>query len=508
MQNIPHHRTPRAIPWRGLVVVAGLALSLCLFLALRSTFDPLTRQEAARQAERAAQLDDRLLPVDLFVAALLRLAPPMLGLGLFGAAGYIGLVIAYRRWADHRYIEAAHITALTQAQAQRFPAGLQHLSFHDSSRPQLAPAVEVEETRAALTSPTPTFGQLLDQGAIGQGRPLLLGYDAATGMPIEGSWERLYTAGIGGLQGSGKTWAAVFLLAQSALQGAKFIICDPHAHDAQSLAARLAPLRSALLCDVASDDKAILAALQLADSKLQGRKSGQIAGRWPIVVAIDEWLALRRGKLADQLPPLVEGYSTEGRKLGCYALLLAQRWDKDAVGDFRNTLASSYVYRMRADEARMMTGLRGAAVPDDTIGLAPGECYLLDTYGDCRKVVIPQMTPHDITRIGELLSAQNKPPIGYRLPPTAPLPSLTPAASIEAARRSGGEAAHGRAASTASGSATSRTPEQARALALFQGGMGQKEAIKAVWNVDGGTRYQKLAAELNDLIRQAMHEGS
>lgn len=513
MQHQQHplpHRRP--MPWRAALAVAGLALMLLLFLVARDTFDPLRRSEAQRQAEQAAQLDQQLSTVDLFVAAFLRIAVPGLALAGLVSAGYIGLALAYNRWARLETIKADKVIALEQARAQRFPAGLQSLSYHDSSRPQaIEPPPLIEPP--ALTSPIPTFGQLLDQGRIGQGRPLLLGYDASTGAPIEGSWESLYTAGIGGLQGSGKTWAAVFLLAQSALQGAKFIICDPHAHDSESLAARLAPLRAALLCDVASDDRSILAALKLADSKLQGRKAGTIAGRWPIVVAIDEFLALRRGKLADALPPLIEGLSTEGRKLGCYALLLAQRWDKTAIGDFRNTLASSFVYRMRPAEARMLTGMQGESVPDDTLTLAPGECYLLDTRGDCRKVIIPQMAPADIARVGELLAEINRPaqrPIGFSLPKTAPLPvplpAITPAASVEGAARRGNEGAPDRAPSTAAQCSGRGTPEQARALALYQGGMGVHEVVKEVWGIKGGSAYQLRAAELHELIRQAMKD--
>lgn len=515
MQNTT--ATRGAIPWRGLLAVAGLALMLLLALALRDTFDPIRRQEAERLAERAATIDAQLTSVDVFVAAFGRLAWPALLLGLVGAGAYIGLVIAWRRWGTHEYIKAYHVTQLSRAEHQPQLPALSSVSnsysYHDSSRPQLAPPVAEIEAPAQLPSPIPTFAQLLDAGRIGPNRPLLLGFDAATGQAIEGSWERLYTAGIGGLQGSGKTWAAVFLLAQSTLQGGKLIICDPHAGDEQSLASRLAPLSSALLCDVASDDKSILAALKLADSKLQGRKNGTIAGRWPIVLAIDEWLALRRGKLADELPPLVEGFSTEGRKLGCYALLLAQRWNVSAIGEFRNTLASSYVYRMRPAEVRMMTGLLGDDVPTDTLALAPGECYLLDTRGDCRKVIIPQMTPADIARVGDLLAELNrppKPPIGYRLPPTQPLPGLAPAASSEAAPRSGGEvaieAAPSRATSKPSGSGGGHTPEQARALALFRGGMGISEVVKEVWNVKGGTQFQQRAAELNELIRSQMGE--
>src|SRR5439155_15228343 len=129
---------------------------------------------------------------------------------------------------------------------------------------------------------------------------------------------------LGGLQGSGKTWGAAFLLAQSALNGAQLVICDPHAGDDESLAARVSPLAPAFVCDIAEDDRAILAALKLADDTLQRRKRGD-KDRRPLIVAIDEWSALRRGQIAEVLPALVEDFSTEGRKLNCHVMLLGQR---------------------------------------------------------------------------------------------------------------------------------------------------------------------------------------
>jgi hypothetical protein len=513
MQTTP----PRIVPWRGLLAVAGLALALLLFGALRDTFDPLRRSEAARLAEQRAAVDQQLTTVDVFVAAFWRLALPALGLGLAGAGAYVGLVIIWRRWGDHRYIEAFHVTQLARVQHQPELPQLQTLTVQAPPRPaRELPAIEEAPPAPQLPSPIPSFGELLDQGTIGPNRPLILGFDVTTGQAIEGSWQSLYTAGIGGLQGSGKTWAAVYLLCQSALMGGKLIIADPHAGDDESLAARCAPLRSAMLCDVASDERDILAALKLADSKLQGRKSGQIAGRWPIVLAVDEWLALRRGTLADELPPLVEGFSTEGRKLGCFALLLAQRWNVSVIGEFRNTLASSYVYRMRPAEVRMMTGLLGDEVPSDTLSLAPGECYLLDTRGDCRKIVIPHMTPADVERVGQLLDQVNRPaqrPIGFRLPATQPLPTTPAAASpvplteaVPKPFRSGNEAA-AEAASTAPQSYKSLSPEAARVYAAWRAGKDVTELAKEANNGStSGDGYKKALRQINDLLRQATPE--
>ena len=168
------------------------------------------------------------------------------------------------------------------------------------------------------------------------------------------------------------------------------------------------PLAPAFLCDIAEDERNILNALKYADSVLQKRKNGD-PDRTPVIVAIDEWSALRRGELADLLPLVVENFSTEGRKLQCHIMLMGQRWDKRSVGDFRNTLASSYVHRMRPDEARMMTGLRASALPDDTLQLPPGCAYLLDTRGSVTRVQIPLMTAADMQAVGAQLAGVGQP---------------------------------------------------------------------------------------------------
>jgi hypothetical protein len=514
MQTQTHPRA--AIPWRGLLAVAGLALVLLLFLAFRDTFDPIRRAEAERQAERAAAIDAQLTSIDVFVATLWRLALPALGLGLAGAAGYVALVIAYNRWADRGMIKADKVIALANAVHQPQLPALANVSksysYHDSSRPQLAPPTVEPETPPQLPSPIPTFGELLDQGTIGPSTPLLLGFDAETGQPIKGSWDSLYSCGIGALQGAGKSWLAAFLLCQSALQGGKLIVCDPHAGDDESLATRIAALSSVFLCDVASDDREILAALQLAKDKLERRKAGH-AARWPIIIVVDEWTSLLRGSAGAALPGLALDVAEQGRKYNINALLAAQGWTKArAGGDIRNRLTSHYVLRQRSDEARYQLDM---AVPDDMRTLPDATGYLLAVKGDLRKIVIPRMTTADIERVGAMLATTQRAarPLGFQLPVTQPLP-ITPAAASptpvsEAAAkplRSGNEAATV-AASTAAQQAKLLSPEAARLYAAWRGGKDVTELAKEEnGGSTSGDNYKKALRRVNDLLREATQE--
>lgn len=352
---------------------------------------------------------------------------------------------------------------------------------------------------APAAAVVPSFAQLLEGGRIGpdaDGRQQLLVLGYGEDGAVEGDWRSLYSSAAGGLQGSGKTWGTAFLLAQSAAAGAQLVICDPQAGDVESLANRVAPLRSAMLCDIADDDRTIGQALDLAYDILDRRDKGD-SDRRPVIVAIDEWLSLRRGKLADRLPELVEAFATRGRKMNVHCMLLTQRADKDAIGNFRNTLASSYIYRMRPDEARMLTGLRAAQLPPDVLQLEPGECYLLDTRGQLRKVRIPFCTPADLERVGAMLGgkasgAAVKPAFGFRPAGAARNPT-------ETQMKPGFESRE-----TSPASAGGLDPQSARILALFAQGLSVGEIVKAIWGEISGPKYNQARATVEQAIRQAV----
>lgn len=491
-------------PTRFIATSATIAILLLLILLLANQFDPQARAARELASYRQAQIDQTLTPVDLFVGTLWRLIPPLL---LIGTAILAGL-IAYRRWATHEYIKAQHIAEITRAQTQQLPVGLHTLTLHAGRQALPAPPAALlpgNTTPSNIEQPVtaPLFATLLEQGQIGpdnvgRRQPIILGYGMEGA--ITGDWRSLYSTGLGGLQGSGKTWAATFLLAQSALNGARLVIGDPHAGDSESLAARTAPLAPAFLCDIADDDRSILAALQLADDELQRRKHNH-PDRWPLIVAIDEWTSLRRGKLAEILPELIEDFTTEGRKLNCHLMLLAQRWDKDSVGDFRNTLASAYVHRMRPAEARMMTGLPASVMPNDTLQLAPGECYLLDTRGQLVRVRIPLMTPDDLMIVGQRLHpATDKParPFGFQ-PPSRQ-------------SRNSQESAINQSNTPLDYSAPEReivtTPEATRILALFLEGKDAGAIVTELTDMTSkaGKPYLIKLAEVQAIIREALRQ--
>jgi hypothetical protein len=439
------------------------------------------------------------------VAAVLRTAIYAIPLLLVSGGGIIALRIAWRRWGAHEYIRADKVTALTRAQRQTLPRGLTSLHLNNSSRPQLTAPVGEDTRLLELAPPTvPTFAQLLDQGKVGPGNKLLLGF--RDGQPIEGSWSDLYSTGVGGMTGSGKSWLAAFLVGQSAAAGARIILIDPHAGDPQSLATRLAPLSASYMCDTASTPPQIESALKLAADKLDGRKAGR-GGTWPLLLICDEWTSLLRGKLGDLLTATTLDYAEQGRKYGCFALLAAQAWQVDAAGPVRDRLASHYTMRTRGDQFRYQMGLRGSA-PLDTLFLKPGEAYFLSTRGELGKVCIPQMADGDLARCAALIdrpAAAAGQPFGFHRVTT----HVTPSAELVTARRQDGDTAATSATpvTTASGSAIS--PEAARVLDLLHAGNDLPAIVKELRGVAPreGRRYMTALAEVTDLLRQATKGG-
>jgi hypothetical protein len=447
---------------------------------------------------REWQLFSLAYPLVADVLRFILFAAPV---SLLAGYGVAGLMIITRRFADHRYIQASHVERLTLAQrSQGLPATVQSLSYHDSHKSEAIAPPMLELPAPEITiAPIPSFGQLLDQGLIGPGRPLILGYDADTGQAITGSWRDLYSCGVGALQGAGKSWLCAFLLAQSAAAGGRLIVCDPHAGADESLSTRIAALAGSFMCDVASTDDEILAALRLANEKLERRKAGK-GGDWEILVAVDEWSSLLRGKLGAELPALVQNITEQGRKYHTNALLSAQGWTVDAAGIVRNRLTAHYVLRQREAEARYQLGIKAAQLPTDIRTLPDATGYLLTVRGELTKIVIPKMTNTDLARAGEMINtpAPARPTFGFNAPTTA-LPAIT----AEAGRKRGGSDP-AEAASKASPTARIVSPEALRAATLFRAKTSEKAIVKELRGIDGGRNYEAAREEVRNLIIEGL----
>lgn len=486
MHHTPH--TPRArVPIGAIVALAIVAL--LIVAGLLAIFWNEWRLFSASAPE---------------VAWLLRFCVFAIPVSLAAGYGYTGVVVLWRRYADHRYIQAGHVERLTLAQrSQGLPATVQSLSYHDSHRSDVSQPPMLELPAPEITiAPIPSFAQLLDQGQIGPGRPLILGYSAETGQAITGSWKDLYSCGVGAQQGAGKTWLLAFLLAQSAAAGGRLIICDLHAGDDESLANRIGALAPAFMMDIASTPKAIEAAFAFADDKLEKRKGS--TARWPIVIVADEWTSLLRTSAGAQLPAHIQNIAEQGRKFNVNGMLAAQAWTKDASSAVRNQLTSHYVLRQRLDEARYQLGMRAANMPDDIRSLPDATAYLLNVKGELTKVIIPRMTNADVARAGAMIEVQAhaRPTFGFTAP-TAPLTPIVASGTATGRQRDGNTVLP----ATASQPARMAAPEAAHAAGLYIGGKSIADIVQELRGVSsstGGRAYRAAREEIEELIRQGV----
>lgn len=496
--------------------LAMLALSAAITAFTPAPFDPVLYERQQIAIERM----HILAPVETFAAGVLALMPAALAvisLVLLTAWGSVA-VIRFRRerHPDSRgllpvpvyrlndmapvALGAYHGTRQIEAAQQPVPHVVTYspsehyaprLDYPGESRRTALPAPD-ESAPIAQLPPVPSFAQLLDRGLVGRGNPLLMGYDSM-GKPVEGSWLQLYSTAVGGLAGSGKSWTATFLAVQAALFGSRIVLLDPHAADSESLAARLAPMHTRFVCEVASEPAQMRAAVELVTSELARRKSGRHGEPWLFIA--DEFSALQRGELADPLAALVEGLSQEGRKLGMYAMVCGQVWSATRAGgtELRDSLASAYVHRLRPAQARMLTGMGTDELPADLLQLPAGSAYLLDTAGDLRRVTIPQMCPADVARVAQLLDS--------------PAPSVAPSTNRPLGFRPARPEGAMEAPLSSHQDAGNWTPEEAQILAALKAGKTPGEVAAELAGTSGGRKYQEASRRIADLISRALGKG-
>ena len=276
-------------------------------------------------------------------------------------------------------------------------------------QPQIAPA-----TVASLPAPASvqTFRELLNadivQEALKQGK-MLLGYVA--GQLRYGSWFDLYSCGIGGVSGSGKTTTVRFLLFQAILSMGKFVMIDPHIGEPEeSLAAQFRMFQDIHAMPPCDDTPAYVARrIRFLFKEYAHRKAKGIKGP-PLVFVLDEFNAIVRrlpDELRKELADLLLTIAQEGRKFGIFAMIIGQRWSENDLGGknygaaIRSSLASTLAHRFTdEDQAKKLIGSKNGA---KCLDLEQGHYYFRDTSGKLSETVTPYTTMEDGVIIQELI---------------------------------------------------------------------------------------------------------
>jgi hypothetical protein len=479
----------------GLIALLAL-LVVCGVLALVSfnTLDPDVRAERARQQARAAMLDDQLRDLDVKVAAAWRVLPLL----LVCAGATVGFVVIWRRWAAPTSIASHYTVKALQAEHQH-PAVPQSLTYspHYSHRGELAAPPALDAIVRDVEG-VPTFAQLLDRGRIAPGKPLLLGYEQVDGQELAGSWLDLYSTAVSGMPGSGKTTSQRFLACQTALQGAQFAICDPHAGATDdSLASTLAPLSSAFLCEPASRDKDILEVVRTVANIGRRRVEGKDSSTRPLILWVDELTSLLgRSSVAEPLAELLEQVAQEYRKRGVFVCASGQIWTAARTSsELRDSFASVICHRMKRAQARLLIPTEEA---EQVERLPIGSAVLWRTSGVTTVIQVPNTTAADCVRVGGLLATPrllNQPSGSHSEASLKPL-SMPNGSHLEANTEANPERLH---------SAPIRA-EAARVAQMFVDGMNPADIVRELRGVKSneGGKYQAALSEVLNLLREGM----
>ena len=505
-------------------VIIGLVLALLLAAPIRERWED---QNSYRRQIEAIQAADYAQQVEATAAS--RALASNAGYLLAAAAGALALWLALDFYAKRRepilrvqgiplarhtitaddqqlvnllamQIRAAGIAQITAAGQ---PGPIAHsLSYAPRYSAPAQLGLADAPLLPSVAADVPTFAGLLDAGRIGKGNPLVLGFDGAA--EISGSWLDLYSTAIAGMSGTGKTTTQRFLACQTALQGARFAVLDPHAGAADdSLAATLAPLSSAFVCEPASDDTAILETVRYIADVGQRRISGKDSDTTPLILWADELTALLgRSTVGDELATLLERIAQEYRKRFVFVCGSGQIWTASrTTSELRDSFASVVCHRMKRNQARMLLPTDEAQQVER---LQTGHAVLWRTSGATQTIAIPNTTAADVARVGAMLSgyqvATNTANSGYHQA-TVDRPFGFQSSADRKPNGSQTVAKHNQA-TTALGS-----PEAARAAQLFMQGLDPAEIVLQLRGIKSseGRRYQTALAEVLELIRHGMH---
>lgn len=367
----------------------------------------------------------------------------------------------------------------------------------------------------AVTNAPGTFWQLYQGGQLPR-KGFLMGYTLDdSSEPVTADWRDLYSALIGGKSGTGKSTLIRSILAQSAMQGGRFVVVDPHygAGD-ESLGASLQPLRNLLLCDIAADERQMIDALGYVGAIGQRRLKGLDPERWPLVLVVDETTALfQRSQVAHQLTGVLGQISQETRKVGVYALCIGQNFDGRIMDTtIRNSFVSMLSMPARRDVARVQSGNTEFGRMAETLKI--GQCVWLTPTGDLYRLAVPNCTQQDL----ELVARQFEGETIYSAPDRA-LPAVEAGSTIGSTIGSDNLAGtylerHFPNARTdqrtGKGSASELSTELAnseratQAIKMFLDGVSNSEIVAELWGATSGDKKMRALQELNTILRSYM----
>lgn len=418
-----------------------------------------------------------------------------------------GALPVSRKLLESGHIIDAQLTLMAQDIDTRKPVNPVPSSVHYA--PHFARIIEqpTGETTQTLDEPNmeiADFWSLYNSGAM-PAHGFLMGYDLETHQPVTADWKQLYSALIGGMSGSGKSTLVRCVLAQSALQGGRFVVLDKHfGSGEESLGESLQPLRSRLIGDVAATDQQMIDAIKYMRTVGGQRLSGQDKDRSPMIIIVDETTALfQRSDVAQQLTDLLGEIAQETRKVGVYAMCIGQNFHGEIMKTtVRDSFVSYLSCRTRKNVARVMSGSNLFATAAESLKV--GQAVWMDKNGNLVRIAVPNTTQAHIEALAHEIDGQVVEPLPKTLPAALPHTANDSAGSdddddvVESAVVMDDESPVVDATLVMDG----RRMDMVKRL--FLSGTARNDILLQVWGVDmrrGGRGVSKAARELDDILR-------
>lgn len=252
---------------------------------------------------------------------------------------------------------------------------------------------------------TLSFAELLANGMIAPGTPLVMGY--SQGQPQMRSLADLKSLAITGLQGSGKTLSTAYLVGSSVLtQGVYAYVIDPHKNHEEGLYSLIHPLEHTGHVTVINpfDTPRLIHKLsQILDRRL----AGEIPSTPGILLVIDELARLAKTDCFDVLVAFLERCTEETRKANMTFIGGSHKWTArhfKGRADIRGCMNSMLIHKTKPSQADLL--LEDAQDKHLVKQIQhPGEAILVTDFDTPIVVSMPFCTQEDMKTVAEMVKS-------------------------------------------------------------------------------------------------------
>ncbi len=270
------------------------------------------------------------------------------------------------------------------------------------------PFQETSELPPPQAQDIPTFQELLTNGAIARGEPMILGYEH--GIPRHGSFLDIYSAAVAGESGSGKTATLLFLIGSGLVScSIRFLGIDPHYPHPKSLGFKTKPLWESGLMRMATYKDDMLTMLNDVERTIDNRLKQVDRDTTPVVLVIDELAFLAKTSIGNAIAHTMERISTEGRKCAVYMLASSQTWLVARTGSssvVRDTLTSAFVHRIKPKQANLLLQDKEEAEKVKKHVKQAGDVLLCPVNDDSVVCKMPFTTETDMHMVANMLESE------------------------------------------------------------------------------------------------------